>query len=206
MERIIYTEKEFPWHEFLLKTLDWPFLLFVTLIVLIFVFRNDIKKILNKAKITIKYGDHIIELADLPDQLDKDLDPIKERLDLIELQLSSLRDASNTAEIKDKKPTENINQTSPPENEQSKNRTVIHSFKSNRYRYRSLKGLMASTGLSEEEIKQVIESDPRIGVTTNRDGRVLYFNKQKETTKNTSYKLGRTARHKTFNRPANSKE
>lgn len=206
MERIIYTEKDFPWHEFVLKTLDWPFLLFVTLIVLIVVFRDDIKKILNKAKITIKYGDHIIELADLPDQLDKDLDPIKERLDLIELQLLSMRDAGNTAEITDKKPTENIHQTILQGNEQSKNRTVIHSFKSNRYRYRSLKGLMASTGLSEEDIKQVIESDPRIGVTTNRDGRVLYFNKQRETTKKTSSQLGGAARYKTSNRPTSSKE
>lgn len=181
MDRIIYTDRDFPWHDLFLKCLDWPFLAFVIFIIVIVVFREDLRKILNKSHITFKYGDNSIQLADLPNQLDKDIDPIKERLEIIESQLKSVL-ASPTNTTQNKQTAKQSSEAKPTASNvpvktfaPSPNTKIINSFKTNRYKYRSIRGIAASTGLTEEEVRQAIASIPAIRETTNREGKVLYY-------------------------------
>lgn len=178
MEKIIYTEKEFPWHDLFLKMLDWPFLLALIFLTSLWIFKQEIRDLLKKGKITIKWGDSSIEIADLPEKIDQDIDPIKERLEIIEAQLA----ASSKPKSKPTRATQTEISAAPEEEQltlkQTDPKRVIYTqLTSKRYRYRSVLGLSKSTGLPENQINTIIQSDPRIGVITNREGKVLYFSK-----------------------------
>jgi hypothetical protein len=178
MDKIIYAEKEFPWHDLFLKMLDWPFLLALIFLTFLWLFKQEIKDLLKKGKITIKWGDSSIEIADLPEKIDQDIDPIKERLEIIEAQLAAL----SKAKLKSTRATQ-AERSAATEDEQlalkqtDPKRAIYTQLTSKRYRYRSVLGLSKSTGLPEDQINTIIQSDPRIGVITNREGRILYFSK-----------------------------
>lgn len=177
MEKIVYVEKGFPWHDLVLKMLDWPFLVAVIFLVSLWIFQQEIKGLLKKGKITIKWGDSSIEIAELPEKIDQDIDPIKERLEIIEAQLAAAskpkpkptKVLQNTSVAVEKEPT--ISEPTNPK------RVIYSQLSSKRYRYRSVIGLSKSTGIPEDQVDQIVKSDPRIGVTTNREGKVLYFSK-----------------------------
>lgn len=166
----------FPWHDLFLKMFDWPFLLAFISLTFIYIFKLEIKDILKKGKITIKWGDSSIEIADLPQKIDQDIDPIKERLEIIEAKLAASSQPKSTrstrseisASPKEEQPA--LNQTDPK-------RAIYTQLTSKRYRYRSVLGLSQATGIPQDQINRIIQSDPRIGVITNREGNVLYFSK-----------------------------
>jgi len=77
--------------------LDWPFLLFVLILVIVVGFRAQVRAMMGRGDIQISWGENQhIHLKDLSDGLDQEIDPIKEELQLLRDRVARLE--SGTAD------------------------------------------------------------------------------------------------------------
>lgn len=86
------------WQEIIIQLLNWPFLFFLFLCIFIFCFYDQVKTLINR-QITIKWGDKLINIRELPEELKKEIEPL--RVELNELQQSETHNAGNTDETED---------------------------------------------------------------------------------------------------------
>lgn len=154
----------FPWYELTLKLLDWPFLLFLVAIFMIFILRGQLKTLVKRSSLKISWGDKSIELNELSDNLDQDIDPIKERLDFIEEALDKL----NCKEVSFKS-----EQASEPTPQQEKK--VINALNAkSKYHYRTAKGIARETKVPFSVASHILSRSKKVKVVKSRDGRELY--------------------------------
>ncbi|UAA38937.1 hypothetical protein KIH87_00755 [Paraneptunicella aestuarii] len=150
--------------QIVLKLLDWPFLLFILVSTLIYVTRRQIRNLVDRSNLKITWGDRSIELSDLADNLDQDLDPIKERLDALEEQMKTM---GKTTPDKEK-----FTQKEPTELEIDKVLNVA--LKNPRFKYRTLDGIAKDVKIPKDKVQQILGSNPQVQVLKARDGRQLY--------------------------------
>ncbi|EKA7375356.1 hypothetical protein OL330_004662 [Vibrio parahaemolyticus] len=157
----------FPWDQLLLKLLDWPFLMFVIVMVLIYLLKEQIKGLVDRSNLKITWGDRSIELNELADSVDQDIDPLKERLDELETQLEKL--AKNVHKPRVDTPRR-INVDGAKVAEAVTNNS--------RYKYRTARGVAKTVGITTEQAKKALQSNPDIKSVRSRDGRILYTGKR----------------------------
>ncbi|TWI61742.1 hypothetical protein LZ24_03420 [Desulfobotulus alkaliphilus] len=149
--------------------LDWPFLFFVVLVVLIFMTKEQLKGLINRSNLKITWGDRSIELNELADNVDQDLDPIKERLDLLEEQLKSMGYAESN------EPEEEVKQPTPAEVE----KVVNVALKNPKYKYRTVNGIAKEAKIPKVTAQKILGTNPNVRVIKARDGRELYATSNK---------------------------
>lgn len=154
-----------PWFELFFRLLDWPVTIPLLVGVLLFVFRVEIRAALNRSKIKLTWGDKSIELSELEDNIDQDLDPIKERLDALEAKLGS-------QEVEDKEEVDN-----PDESEQSQEnekQAVLTALSSKKYRYRTASGIVQDTNIPRAKVIKFLNQSSAVSKAQSRDGRQIY--------------------------------
>jgi len=164
MEQVTEAVPPFPWDQILLKMLDWPFLFFVLVVVLIIMTRDQLKGLINRSNIKITWGDRSIELNELADNVDQDLDPIKERLDLLEEQLQSMGSAQPN------EPAEEAKQPTPAEIK----KVINVALKNPKYKYRTVNGIAKEAKIPTVTAQKILGTNPNVRVVKARDGRELY--------------------------------
>ncbi|WP_337843179.1 hypothetical protein [Rheinheimera sp.] len=75
--------------ELILKMLDWQFLFFIFCIYLYNSLQAPLKSLLDRSNFEISWGDKKIKIGELEDNIDKEIIPMTERLDLLESQLKN---------------------------------------------------------------------------------------------------------------------
>lgn len=138
--------------QIVLKLLDWPFLIFLVLVWFIWYFRVQLRALLNRENILIKWGDKIIFLRDLGKNIEQDLDS----------KFDSIQGEQKTAnESAAKKPhgVEFLN-TTDLANTDALDR-MKEALMSPAFRWRTLARLAAIAGVSESEAKLLL---PSLGV------------------------------------------
>lgn len=164
MEQVTEVTSSFPWDQILLKMLDWPFLFFVVVVVLIFMTKEQLKGLFNRSNLKISWGDRAIELSELADSVDQDLDPIKERLDLLEEKLKSMGGNETT------EPTQ---ETAEPTEAEVK-QVVNIALRNPKYKYRTVNGIAKEAKVSKVTAQRILGTSPNVRVVKARDGRELY--------------------------------
>ncbi len=148
----------------LLKLLDWPFLLFLLVLIFFYVNRKKITALFDKPNIKFTWGDRSIELSELGDNLDQDIDPIRERVEALEEQLSSiLKNGSKPSNSESEEPTE----------EEIK-KVVQGPLQNKKYRYRTVMGVAREANISKSKAQRILRNTPDIKIVTARDGKELY--------------------------------
>ena len=160
-----------PWVQVALKLLDWPFLVFVVLIVFIWCFREQLCALLSRENIMIKWGDKSILLRDLPKKIEQDIDSkfdsiepeqdfptgkiqeflSKKRKDMREFVVDLPKPHAPTADPLDR---------------------MHEALMSPAFRWRTLARLATIAGISESEARQLLTS---LGVEfdVNRSGQAI---------------------------------
>ncbi|WP_372739143.1 hypothetical protein [Neptunomonas sp.] len=165
MENAAQAQSTFPWDQLVLKLIDWPFLLFIIVVFLIFLMKDQLKGLVDRSNVKITWGDRSIELNELADNVDQDIDPIKERIDLIEEKLAKI----TTDEV----PTEQVN--SDPEPTTDDIYKVLHVGLANpKYKYRTASGVAKDAEIPIQTAQTILTSNPNIRVVKARDGKELY--------------------------------
>jgi hypothetical protein len=76
--------------EILLKLLDWPFLLFVGLVLFVRTFREEMRKVIARGGLTVTWGDATFSIDKLPEQLDENFAPLDDDIRTLEERVARL--------------------------------------------------------------------------------------------------------------------
>src|SRR6266404_3330161 len=72
------------WLDITLKLLDWPFLLLVVVLVIVFLFRRQLTALFNRGDILISWGEgRSIRLRELADKIDQEIDPLRDDVEAL---------------------------------------------------------------------------------------------------------------------------
>ena len=153
------------WLEVILKLLDWPFLLFILLVILAYFFRAQLKALLSRGDISISWGEgHTIQLRELKDKIDQKVDQVREEVD--ELQLAKPKAApSQNSPV-----TKKADSLSDGERTQALQRMKV-ALEDERFRWRSIARLAAIAGISESEATEILRADPAVKLSVGESGK-----------------------------------
>jgi len=161
MDEFLLTHKEF-----IIKFLEWPFLLFVFLLVLIFIFRHQIRTILGRGDITISWGEgRSIKLHDISDHLDQELDQIREDIQLLKETLHTLQKGTPSYDEK----TVVAKVLSEQERHDAAKR-MIEALKDGKWRWRTLERISIIAGITESEAIKILRGNYEVVLGQDKSG------------------------------------
>jgi hypothetical protein len=145
------------WLEIVLKLLDWPFVLAVTLIAFVLIFRRQLTALLNRGDIQFSWGDGpSIRLRDLADKIDQELDPLRDEVEA--LQQAAPTQASPSTDLKIARDTVPSQSTTRAD----ALRVMKDALANPKFRWRSVDRLAAIAYLSEPDAAELLRSDPEV--------------------------------------------
>lgn len=157
-------------YHFLLKLLDWPFLLFFVLCLFLVFFRKQIISILSRGDILLSWGDRSIRLGDLSDNLDKELDPLREEIEALKKSIGTIQPSLGTQTSKLLEPPGVTPSTVQLEDAK---RRIMDALNSGKYRWRSVERLATVGGIPENHALDLLRSNPEVLLSIGKSGRQI---------------------------------
>jgi hypothetical protein len=151
------------------KLLDWPFLLFIVLIVFVIMFRDYIGAVLSRGDITISWGkDRSIRIGELSDNFDAELDPLRDEVDALKESVEALRMHTAAPPLA----TTGAAGTAPLSHEARKaaREKMAEAMISGKFRWRTLNRLAQTAGVSEEAAHDVLREHPDVVFAVGKTG------------------------------------
>ena len=154
------TEATNAWLQIGLKLLDWPFLLSVILFFFIVFFREQLRTLLNRKEILLKWGERSIQLRDLEDTIAQEIDPLRDEVEeLKKTPPDSIPKKTTGAQF--------VNSEEPPIDALKRMKDAL---KLPEYKWRTLSRLAAIACISELEAKVLLHSDPEVVFSIGKSG------------------------------------
>ena len=149
--------------ELLGKLLDWPFLLFILILISAVLFRKEIKSLLGRGDITISWGEgRSIRLHDISEHLDREMDQVWDELEVVKGEIRKFH-ADSPGYVKEQHPVENL----PSEDRDNALKKIKESLRHSKWRWRTLERLAIIAGVTDKEALTILRGDP--DVTLGRD-------------------------------------
>ena len=151
----------------LLALLDWPFLLFVFLLVFVLVFKKKVMGLFERGDIQIGWGEgRHIKLKELSDGLDEEIDPIKDEIQELREQVEKLtpksagdsKIASTQQELNDKR-------------RKAAEKKILEGLQNTKYRWRSVRRLAAISGVSESDALDILRENSEVVLSVGKSKR-----------------------------------
>ena len=76
--------------EIVLKLLDWPVLLFVCILWIVFRFEKEVRSVLARGGLTLSWGEASLTIAELPEYLDKNFAPLDDTVQTLAERIAGL--------------------------------------------------------------------------------------------------------------------
>jgi hypothetical protein len=171
------------------KFLDWPFLLLVCTVFIVFVFQEELAGVLGRGDITLSWGERSIRLRDLSTNLDEELDPIRDDIEEIKKALPAFWSHATNREsklrfqgfdqilVEDK--TQNVprseatfvRQSLSEDQRQAALQKMKRALAETDFRWRSIERLAIAAGLPEDDALGILRSDPEVVLGKGKSGR-----------------------------------
>lgn len=156
----------------LLKLLDWPFLLFLIVCVVLVLFRQQLAALFSRGDISISWGKgRSIQLRQLSNHLDEELDPLRDEIECLKQMVADLQAHAGMPEENCIVPS--TTQVLSAEEEEQASQRMQQALQSGEYRWRSLERLAAVSGVPEGEALKVLRSHPDVVLGTDKSGRQI---------------------------------
>ena len=165
IQQVLNEHSALLWKDVLLASLESPVVILLLLLFIAFLFRGQISKLFINRNIDIGWGDKHIKLSELSNNLDKELDPIREELELLKAEFEKLR-AGTGEEPEAQKDDQDLT-------DELVKKKIYKALSSPRFRWRSLKSLSKLSGISEDAVLEHLESDSQIDVGRAKDGSAI---------------------------------
>lgn len=157
--------------EFLLKLvltmLNWPFLLFVGIGILIYTFKAEFKKVISRGGITLVWGDKSFEISELPEQLDESFAPVSDDIDDLKQRIIALEEMTRTA-----KPADGDTPLDEKLIESARQRLLV-ALEESRYRWRSIERLSSIAGISVAQASEILIPMQEVVFSRGKSGRTI---------------------------------
>jgi hypothetical protein len=152
-------------HDVVLKLLEAPFLVFLTITVLLIVLRKELKALFGRSEISIKWGDHSIELKDLSANFDKELEPLRDDIEVLRQALNQNPSSSRVLELP--QPPVEADELAPVR------ARLEQALRHSQFKWRSIERLSAIAGASEAQVLTLLRSDPDVRLSVGKSGRQI---------------------------------
>lgn len=161
MGGILVTHKDL-----IIKFLEWPFLLFVFLFVLIIIFRRQIRTVLGREDITISWGEgRSIKLRDISDHLDQELDQIREDIQLLKETLHNLQKGTSSYDEKTV-----VSKVLSEQERHDAAKRMIEALEDSKWRWRTLERLSIIAGITESEAIKILRGNHEVVLGQDKSG------------------------------------
>lgn len=150
--------------------INWPFLLFVFLILFVLIYRKKIVGLLERGDIQISWGENRhIKLKELSDGIDEELDPILDEISEIQERIKKLEADANRggAVQEDQEATIDDDRYSDAE------QRMIEGLESHKYRWRSIERLAKISAITEHEALDILRANQDIVLSVGKSGRQI---------------------------------
>ena len=167
--------------------LNWPFLLFVTVVIVLILFRHSLQDAVRQGGVTVEFGDTKLSVGDAVQEIDQELkqtvDDFKSSMDFIhsiEAEVAGLRTAVAALQTNASQPVTVASeptsyglQQEPEAGRRALRRVIEQALQRNRYRWRSTERLSIVAGVSLEEVREILRTDDRFVVSRGKSGREI---------------------------------
>jgi len=161
MGGILVTHKDL-----IIKFLEWPFLLFVFLFVLIIIFRRQIRTVLGREDITISWGEgRSIKLRDISDHLDQELDQIREDIQVLKETLHNLQKGTSSFDEKTV-----VSKVLSEQERHDAAKRMIEALEDSKWRWRTLERLSIIAGITESEAIKILRGNHEVVLGQDKSG------------------------------------
>lgn len=154
-------------HHVVPKLLDWPFLLFVTLLVFLMYFRKELKAVFTRGDIMIKWGEGSIQLKELSSNLDKEFDPVREQIASLKAALAS---ATSTSASPVGAPA--VHALTATQHDAVRGR-LLDALTTSEYKWRSLERLAEIAGVSQPTVLDILRTMPEVELSVGKSNRQI---------------------------------
>lgn len=151
-------------HPFTLKAIDWPFLMFTLLFIVGMVYQQEIKGLIKRGGVSLKWGDRTIDIKEIPDHVDQDFSQIQEEIDRLKEKIEALEGFTKIEAAKKERP--NLNK-------EAGRQRIFQSLKSGEYKWRSVERLAAISGMTEDDTLLTLQNEPDILLSRGKSGRTI---------------------------------
>lgn len=156
----------------LLKLLDWPFLAFLILLLIIVLFRKQMAEVFGRGDILISWGENrSIRLRELSASLDEELDPIRDEIEAIKKAVTVIETNSKVPAALRMEPVRK-DELSPEQRESAKQR-MKEALTTGHYLWRSIERLAIVGGISESQALDILRADSGVVLSTAKSGRQI---------------------------------
>ena len=153
------------WKELLIAALNSPVILLLVTAFIIWLLRKHLLKFLSSRDIEIGWGDKQIKLSELSNNIDQELDPVKEQIDMLKQELKVLRGRG--------KPVQLEKETKSKESEEEIKKRINKALSTSKYRWRSIDSLAKLSLARKEEVLEIIGADGSIVLGRGKNGEEL---------------------------------
>lgn len=147
--------------------LEWPFLLFVGIGILVFIFKAEFRKVISRGGITLVWGDKSFEISELPEQLNESFAPVSDDIDDLKQRIVALEEASIPSKSADKKKT--LDDTSI----ESARQRMLKALEEGKYRWRSIERLSSVAGITVTQASEILRPMQEVVFSRGKSGRTI---------------------------------
>jgi hypothetical protein len=156
--------------EFFLKLLDWPFLLFLGIGILLYKFKDEFKKILSRGGITLTWGDKSFEISELPEQLNETFAPVTDDIEDLKARIEEIEKITQKSKSEIRK-DDSKDLTS--EQIESARRRMLEGLESGKYTWRSIERLATIGNISETQASNILRPMNEVIFSRGKSGRTI---------------------------------
>ena len=151
----------------LLALLDWPFLLFVFLLLFVLIFKRKVMGLFERGDIQIGWGEgRHIKLKELSDGIDEEMDPIKDEIQELREQVEKL--ASQSA---GDSTIPSAQQQLDDKRRKAAEKKILEGLRNTTYRWRSVRRLAAISGVSESDALDILRENSEVVLSVGKSKR-----------------------------------
>ncbi len=154
------------------KLLEWPFLLFLLVSIMVLLFYQPIRELLGRGDIRIKWGEEKeIQIKDLSRNIDKEIDPIAADVDQLKKDLQDVRahvfQPAPIGAAADEAAPHTAGEASPQDDAW---RIMQNAILASQYKWRKVSTLASLAGMSEDQAVGILRAQDAVMLGKNKEG------------------------------------
>ena len=149
----------------ILKLLDWPFLLFIGIGALIWIFKAEFSKVISRGGVSLTWGDKSFEISELPEQLNESFAPVSDDIEDLKARIKALEEATNQVTP--------VIQELTQEQKGAAKQKMLDGLSNGKYRWRSIERLASIGAISQSQAEDILRPLDETAFSLGKSGRTI---------------------------------
>jgi hypothetical protein len=148
-----------------LKLLDWPFLLFIGIGILVSIFKDEVSKLISRGGLSLTWGDKSFEMSELPEQSNENFAPVSDDIEDLKQRIKALED--------DDKIIVQSQGDLQQEQKDAAKQKMLDGLSHGSYRWRSIERLASIGGITIKQAEDILRPLDETVFSVGKSGRTI---------------------------------